>query len=51
MVTEIAVLEIDPHRDAEFEQALREAVPLFNEPPGAAACRCNALLSNRTGIA
>ena len=51
MVWEIAVLEIDPNRDAEFEHALHEAVPRFNVPTDAAACRFNALSSNHTGIA
>ena len=34
MVWELAVLEIDPNRDAEFEHALHQAVPLFQRAHG-----------------
>ena len=34
MVWEIATLEIDPERSADFEDALRQAVPLFARAQG-----------------
>lgn len=34
MITETAILEIDPAHEREFEHALRAAVPLFLNAPG-----------------
>lgn len=46
MVTEIALLSINPERHAEFERAVQAAVPLFQATPGCKSMRLEREIEN-----